>query len=212
MSQKDINAQMAAALASDAGETVEAVTSRVEAKEDDKASKLAQMLAQASEAHATVPVKAKPAKAQTASVVADTNTDKPRQRRNYDVPTRCIHVFKSVAANAVYITSNLLFDNKDSATQVDVWRRAVPKPGKRAGIINQEDLMCETVETDIPFGDELTQMKADLHDKLKEEGYVMFSNRPKVKAPAKIEAPVVDQPAAEEVPADELNGLPVVEA
>lgn len=219
-----INAQMAASLAEEAGQPVSEVTERVEAAEGDKASKLQQMLAQAAEAQTQKKVAAKPSTTKAkgpAAPASASSTDEDgnsRQRRNYDVPTRQIHVFKSPGMNALFISSNLLYDNKESAKQVELCRRDLKPQKKPTELMAQEDLFCETVAVDVPFGDELNQMKADLHDQLKLEGWTMISNRPRINVskpvePPKAEAPeVVDTPAAEEVAPEDLQGVPEAEA
>lgn len=198
MSVQDINAQMAAALAAQSGETPEAVAQRVVANEADKASKLSAMLAQASAAKSEAGVKApKAAKApkepkapKSVKEAGDSDaTGERKPRRNQDIPTRMIHVFTSMSLNSKFISSNIMFDGKPSDKQVTLLVRSKKKP---AEFMAASDMVCETVAVDIPFGDELEQTKAKYHDQYVAAGFTMINNRPKT------DGVVAEEPVVEE--------------
>lgn len=198
----DINALMAAALAADAGVSTESVQARVAAKETTKSSELATLLAQAASTKGIQPKSVGKKKLIVEAVSAE--SDDTRRRRNYDVPTRSIYVFTSETIKAVFISSNIMFDNKDEATQIKLCQRGLQTQKKPKELMAQEDLKCELIDSDIPFGAVLDQTKADLHDKYLADGWTMISNRPRI---AVINPPV-------EVEADEVetthHGVPLV--
>lgn len=187
----NVNAQMAASLAAEAGESTEAVTERVEQASADQSSALAQMLAQAEQSASVAKatgVKKTPAKA----------GDKEPRRRNSEITTRDIHVMKSETLKLAVIMTHVNYINKTSEQRIEMFRKATSKQKRVAEINAADDLTFDTVQSDIPLGNELDLAKVELHEQLVADGWKVVSNKPKLKdQPAA--APVVEEPASEDV-------------
>lgn len=167
---------LATALAAESGETVESVSNRVSAHSDTKATTLKNIIDAAGSAKSASSIKTK----QTKVINQPTEVSNPRQRRNFDLPTRNIHVFTSLSLNSKFVATNMLFDGKTSEKAVVLLVRDKKSP---SSFMSATDITHETVEFDIPFGVELDQLKADVYDKLVAQGFTMIGNRPRVSAP-----------------------------
>lgn len=181
MNTLDINAQMAAALAIESGESVIDLTIRINAQTTVRESKLKDIIEAAKTAKDSS-VDAKNVATKTVTRVAPGATK--RQRRNYNLPTRNIYAFTSASLNSVLVVTNALFDGKTSANQVSLLVRSKKNP---AEFMAAPDLECNMLAEDIPFGNELDQAKVRFFNQFRDAGYTMIGNCPRVKLDAVVE-------------------------
>lgn len=202
------------------------------AEENSKASKLAAMLLSASKAKEAKEAKAEANKENAVDGIIGTTrggnikyvkssskdeTGSNKQRRNYEVKTRKIAVFKSAKLNEAFISTNLAFATKTYDGAIKHIKQAKQKALQN--LLAADDFMMELVDQAINVGEELNDAKGEVYDKLNAENWNVLCNRPKTSFETNSRLPVqatdateATEEVVEEVVVEENNSTEAVEA
>ena len=179
MENKDLAAQMAEALAKEAGQDATDVATRMEAGEGSRQSALAKMMAEVQDSA----VKANVVKAQTKVA----KTRKPASPK-VDDGTRDVVVIISDSANQAFLTTNKLYSNRTAADIVKIALRDLKNKTKITALLAAEDIRAyhSAVGLDVDLAE---THKAAHHDELVASGVDVGSTKPKIEAAAASVAP-----------------------
>nr|WP_075519050.1 hypothetical protein [Moritella viscosa]SHO17731.1 Transcriptional regulator of sugar metabolism [Moritella viscosa] len=103
---------------------------------------------------------------------------KTRRKLNYNIQGRKITIFKSNNLKLAFISSDLAyctneFDGLITLARINLSRRKKVQP-----LLQADDLCVEVLDEVIPIGNQLNDMKGQVYDQLKKEGWKMLCQRP----------------------------------
>ncbi|ODZ55725.1 hypothetical protein BBM40_01085 [Vibrio parahaemolyticus] len=166
---------------------VNAIADELEAQTEAPTSKLAEMLAAAAqqqEVFSSVALAEKSAQKtklylEQATPFLDEQGNK-RQKRNLSNGFRNISVFKSASLKLCFISTDRAYFQKDYAQAIHHAKQHLSKRKKLLPLLEADDLVLE-ITSRHRVGRTLELAKMKLFDQLKEKGWEMLCNRPRVK-------------------------------
>ena len=174
MENKDLAAQMAEALAMEAGQDATDVATRMEAGEGSRQSALAKMMAEVQDSA----VQANVVKAQSKVV----KTRKPATPK-VDDGTRDVVVIISDSANQAFLTTNKLYSNRTADDIVKIALRDLKNKTKITALLAAGDIRA--YHSAVGLDADLAEAhKASHHDELVAAGVDVGSTKPKIESVA----------------------------